>query len=245
MKTLRVLQALGPIDAKNISRDPLLRWLVFYPLLLAGLIQWGVPLLTVRLMAQLQFDLTPYYPLLMSFVLLMTPMLAGMVIGFLLLDQRDDQTLTALQVTPLTLNGYLVYRISLPIVLSLMITLVIFPLAGLVEIGFGSLLLAALSAAPLAPFYALALAAFASNKVQGFALTKALGILLVPPLMAYFVLPPGQWVFGLVPLYWPVKLFWLLHTDEPGYWFYLGIGLLYQLLLLLVLLRRFNKTMPL
>jgi hypothetical protein len=36
MKTLRVLQALGPIDAKNISRDPLLRWLVFYPLLLAG-----------------------------------------------------------------------------------------------------------------------------------------------------------------------------------------------------------------
>jgi fluoroquinolone transport system permease protein len=36
----------------------------------------------------------------MSFVLLMTPMLAGIVVGFLLLDQRDDQTLTALQVTP-------------------------------------------------------------------------------------------------------------------------------------------------
>lgn len=115
MKTLRVLQALGPIDTKSVSRDSLLRWMVFYPLLLAGLIRWGVPWLTVRLLMQFQFDLTPYYSLLMSFVLLMTPMLTGMVIGFLLLDQRDDQTLTALQVTPLTLSGYLVYRISLPI----------------------------------------------------------------------------------------------------------------------------------
>jgi fluoroquinolone transport system permease protein len=245
MKMLCVLQALGPIDAKSVSRDPLLRWMVFYPLLLAGLIRWGVPWLTVRLLMQFQFDLTPYYSLLMSFVLLMTPMLTGMVIGFLLLDQRDDQTLTALQVTPLTLNGYLVYRISLPIILSLMITLIIFPLAGLVEIGFGPLFLAALSAAPLAPFYALSLAAFAANKVQGFALTKTLGVLLVPPLLAYFVPPPWQWVFGLVPLYWPVKLFWMLYTNEPGYLFYLVIGLLYQFLLLLVLLRRFNKVMHL
>ena len=175
MKTLRVFQALGPIDAKNISRDPLLRWLVFYPLLLTGLIRWGVPLLAVRVMAQFQFDLTPYYPLLMSFVLLMTPMPAGMVIGFLLLDQRDDQTLTALQVTPLTLNGYLVYRISLPIILSLMITLIIFPLAGLVEIGFGSLFLAALSAAPLAPFYALVAGGLCRQQSAGLRADQGVG----------------------------------------------------------------------
>lgn len=245
MKTMQVLRALGPIDAKSISRDPLLRWLVFYPLLLTGLIRWGVPLLAVRLMVQFQFDLVPYYPLLLSFILLITPMLAGMVIGFLLLDQRDDQTLTALQVTPLTLNGYLVYRLSLPTLLSLVITLLILPLTGLVEIRWESLLMAALSAAPLAPFYALVLAAFAANKVQGFALTKALGILLLPPLMAYFVSPPWQWVFGLVPLYWPVKLFWLLHADEPSCLFYLAVGLLYQFLLLIILLRRFTKVVGL
>jgi fluoroquinolone transport system permease protein len=46
----------------------------------------------------------------MSFLVVVMPALVGMVIGFLLLDQRDDQTLAALQVTPLTLNGYLIYR---------------------------------------------------------------------------------------------------------------------------------------
>lgn len=243
MKTGRALKALGPIDALSVARDPLLRWLLFYPLLLTGVIRWGMPLLAARLMDSFQFDLAPYYPLLMSFVLVMTPMLAGMVVGFLLLDQRDDQTLTALQVTPLTLTGYLVYRISLPIALSLATTLVIFPLAGLVEIGFGGLILAALSAAPLAPFYALSLAAFAGNKVQGFALTKAMGVLLVPPVLAYFIPPPWQWLLSPDPLYWPAKLLWLLYAGETGYGLYLLLGLLYQLLLLAVLLRRFNQVM--
>ena len=245
MKTIKVLKALGPIDARSIVRDPLLRWMIFYPLLITGLIRWGIPLLAERLMRQFQFDLVPYYPLLMSFVLLMTPMLAGLVIGFLLLDQRDDQTLTALQVTPLSLNGYLVYRITLPILLSLALTLLIFPMAGLVELGFFPLLLAALSAAPLAPFYALSLAAFAANKVQGFALTKALGILLAPPALAYFVQFPWQLLFGLIPLYWPARLLWLLHAGETGAWFYLLFGLLYQFLLLLGLLHRFNQVMRL
>ena len=244
-KTMQTLRALGPIDVKNVSRDPLLRWLVFYPLLITSLIRWGVPWLTARLLAQFQFDLAPYYPLLMSFVLVMTPMLAGIVIGFLLLDQRDDQTLTALQVTPLTLNGYLLYRLSVPIGLSLVTTLLVLPLAGLIELGVGSLGLAALSAAPLAPFYALLLAAFAANKVQGFALTKALGVLLVPPVLAYFIPTPWQWIFGLDPLYWPAKLLWMLHAGEPGYWLYLAAGWLYQFWWLLILLRRFNKAMHL
>jgi len=245
MKALKAVQALGPIDAKSIQRDPLLRWLIFYPLLIAGLIHWGVPVLSAQLAAQFQFDLVPYYPLLMSFVLIMTPMLAGIVIGFLLLDQRDDQTLAALQVTPLTLNGYLVYRATMPILLSLAMTLVIFPLAGLVEIGFLPLLIAALAAAPLAPFYALLLAAFAANKVQGFAVTKALGLLLIPPLVAYFVQAEWQLVFGLDPLYWPVKVFWLLQAGQPSYRLYWLAGLAYQALLVAALLRRFHKVMQL
>ena len=71
-----------------------------------------------------------------------------MVLGFLLLDQRDDQTLTALQVTPLSLNGYLAYRISLPMLISLVTTLLMVPLAGLGQVNIAAHLAAALCAAP-------------------------------------------------------------------------------------------------
>lgn len=243
MKALRVLRALVPIDAKSVARDPLLRWMILYPLLVAALVRWGVPVLTARLLSTYQFDLAPYNLLLISFVVLMTPMLAGMVIGFLLLDEKDARTLTALQITPLTLNGYLVYRITVPILLSFTVSLVAVFFAGLTPVESLALILSSASAAFLTPLYALFLAAFAANKVQGFALIKGLGVLLFPPLAAYFVDPPLQWMFGIVPLYWPVKQLWLQGASVTSQGLCFVVGLCYHTALLALLLRRFQTTM--
>lgn len=243
MKVIRVVKALGPIDLRSVLRDSLLRWMVIYPILLALALRWGAPALSERLWIRYQFDLPSYYVLLMSFMVELMPILVGMVIGFLLLDQRDDQVLFALQVTPLTLNGYLAYRIAAPLVVSVAITLAIFPIAALVEVGTLPLFLLACGAAPLAPIFALFLAVFARNKVEGFALTKASGMLFLPPVIAWFVPPGWQWLFGVIPTYWPVKAFWLHLAGESG-WFIacLLAGLVYQALVLWLLLRRFNRV---
>jgi fluoroquinolone transport system permease protein len=241
MTILGVVRALGPIDARSVRRDPLLRWLIFYPLVMALLIRWGVPILRTYLLARFQFDLNPYYPLLMSSVLLMTPMLAGIVVGFLLLDQRDDQTLIALQVTPLTINGYFAYRITVPTLLSFGVTVAIFPVAGLLQLAPFALIGASFGACLLAPIYALFLGAYASNKVQGFALSKAVGVLLIPPVVAYFIDSPWQILFGLDPLYWPAKVLWLLATNSSAAWRYLLTGMLVQLVVLRLLMSRMNR----
>lgn len=243
MKLWRAIRALGGIDAKSIGRDPLLRWMILFPLLLAVLVRWGMPLLDEFLSARYAFDLAPYHPLLMSFVLTAMPMLSGMVIGFLLLDQRDDRTLSAIQVTPLALNGYLVYRLSLPMALSLASTLVLLPMTGYADLGFLSLGLAALAAAPVAPFYALSLGAFAGNKVQGFALTKAMGVLLAIPVAAWFAREPWQWAFGLVPLYWPAKAYWMLEagSGRGGVALLVVAGCLYQAVIVAGLFRWYRS----
>jgi fluoroquinolone transport system permease protein len=236
-----VARALGPIDAKSIRRDPLLRWLIFYPFVVALLIRWGVPILRTYLIARFQFDLHPYYPLLMSFVLVMTPVLAGIVVGFLLLDQKDDQTLIALQVTPLTINGYFTYRITVPTVVSLGVSMGMFSVAGLLHLEPFALIAVTLGSCLLAPIYALFLGGFASNKVQGFALSKAVGVLLVPPIIAYFIDSPWQILFGLDPLYWPIKVLWLIAANSSAAWAYLVIGILVQLVVLRLLIRRMNR----
>jgi fluoroquinolone transport system permease protein len=238
---LDVVKALGPIDVKGVRRDPLLRWLIFYPLLIAGFVRWGTPILSDYLARRFQFDVEPYYPLLVSFVVLMAPMLAGTIVGFLLLDQRDDQTLIALQVTPLTLKGYFVYRISIPTALSIIVTVLVVPITGLLRLDVFALISTALSSCLLAPLYALFLGAFAANKVQGFALAKAAGVLLVPPLVAYFVRPPTQLLFGLDPLYWPAKFLWMVESQTNGAWVYLTTGILFQCTLLWLLVQRINQ----
>jgi len=243
MRAVSVIRALGPIDAKSVGRDSLLRWMVLFPVLFALLVRWGVPPLTVWLAERFRFDLAPYYPLIVSIIVMTIPMLFGTVIGFLLLDQRDDQTLMALQVTPLTANGYLVYRIGVPAVLSVAMTLMAFPLMDLVEVGFGGRLMAAVGAAPLAPAYALFLAGFAQNKVQGFALMKGAGGLSWPPIVAYFIHSKWQWAFGLCPTYWPAKLYWEIDAGSGRSWLYLVVGLVLQSVLVAALLRRFNTVM--
>lgn len=243
MHALQMIKGLGPIDAKSIRRDSMLRWLIVLPIFLALMTRWVFPMVIAGLGRAINLDLIAFYPVIMTYVLLMiAPMITGMVIGFVLLDQRDDQTLTALQVTPLPMPLYLAYRLITPMLLSIGLTILAIPAAGLLDVSFRALVLVALVAAPLASVYALALAAFAANKVQGLALLKASGLVQIAPLVAYFVPSQWQWLFGIMPTYWPAKLYWTIQAGEPYFWAYALVGGGFYALLLAALLRRFNTV---
>ena len=237
-----VIRSLGPIDVKSVARDSMLRWLIGMPIVFALAFRWGVPVVDAWLAERYGFDLGPLYPLLTSFLVLTVPTLLGAVVGFLLLDHRDDRTLTALQVTPLTVEGFLAYRIAVPMAVSVPVMMACIAIADLVTMGAVPAFVAAVAAAPAAPLYALFVAAFAANKVQGFALLKGVGVLTWPPVVAWFVTSPWQVAFGIDPLYWPLKLFWMLEAGEPGAWLYLLAGLAYQGLLIAILMRRFQTV---
>src|SRR5690606_8691297 len=101
MRALAAYQSLGTIDLLSVARDPLLRWTIVLTLALGLLIRFAVPPVAAGLEARFGFDLAAFYPLIMSFLPLAVAGMTGTVVGFLLLDQRDDDTLSALLVTPL------------------------------------------------------------------------------------------------------------------------------------------------
>ncbi|WP_420630667.1 hypothetical protein [Candidatus Leptofilum sp.] len=243
MKGTAVFKALGPIDVRNVGRDEMLRWMVFIPLLLALLARFGWPWLVTELQAHAQFDLSPYVVMLMSYLVIGAPAVFGVVIGFLLLDERDEGSLIALQVTPLSLNNYMAYRLGMPVLLTVLLLIISLPLAGVTRFAFWELLLLGFVAAPLAPLLAIFMAAFANNKVQGFALMKGAGIFFVVPFAAYFIGGNWQWLFGLLPTYWPPKLYWMIEAGESGIWPVALVGFVYQLLWIFALNRRFNRIL--
>lgn len=239
-----VFRSLGPIDIRSIRRDSLMPWMMTIALLMAFLIRWSVPPLRARVLEQSGFDIAVYYPVLLAYFFVgMTPMVFGGVIGFLLLDEKDDRTLTALQVTPLPLNSYLLYRVALPILMAFGMMFVVFPAANLRPFDLRVVALSALAAAPMASMFALFLAAFAENKVQGFALMKLAGVVFLAPVAAYFVSPTWEWLFALVPTYWPMKVYWLLEAGEANVWLPLAAAVVYQLLLTVFFARRFYKVL--
>jgi fluoroquinolone transport system permease protein len=221
----------------------MLRWMPVLPFILALGVRLVLPLVLGRLEQILGLDLVRYFPVIAGAVLLLiTPILYGMIVGFLFLDQRDDGTLTALRVTPVSLRSYVGYRLAMPMLLGVVMTLVAFGIAGVATVDPVSLVLCTLLAMPLAALVALALAAFAENKVQGFALQKAGSIFMLPPLIAYFLPVAWQPLFWILPTYWPLKLYWTLEAGDTLWWAYALAGVLYSTLLVWLLLRRFQRV---
>jgi fluoroquinolone transport system permease protein len=239
LKTWTLLRALGPVDLKSVARDSLLIMVLGGSLLLALLIRYAVPFLTPWLMAEIGIDLPPYYPLIMGMVLLLASAMTGTVVGFILLDERDERTLTALLTTPIPLSAYVAYRLGLPIVLALIITPFAVYIAGLVTIPLWQLLLVTLLASLSGAGTALVLVSFADNKVTGLAVMKMFQGVQVVPLAAFFLVPPWQWVAGIVPTYWPMAVYWRMVADQ-SFWLYWLIGIVYNILVLLILLRRYD-----
>ncbi|WP_298490441.1 hypothetical protein [uncultured Chloroflexus sp.] len=244
MKLSTVFRSLAPIDIRSIRRDSMTSWMIFLPILMALVIRWGVPPITARVMEQYNVDLTQYYPVLLAYFFIgMCPMVFGAVIGFLLLDEKDDRTLTALQVTPLPLSGYVLYRVTVPILLTFGLMFVLFPLANLTPFDLRTILLSAIAAAPTAPMMALLFGAIAQNKVQGFALLKLIGIILMVPIVAYFAPAGWELLFGIIPTYWPMKVYWLLYAGDTNVWLYVVVAVGYQLLVTSLFARRFYKVL--
>lgn len=225
-------------DRRQLWRDPLLRWiLLLIPALLLAL-RWLVPWADNALAEWI--TLRDWYRLLVSGILPLAPMLVGTVVGFLFLDQKDDRTLQAMAVTPVGLKGYLVYRLALPMGLSLGFTLLLLPVIDLVPYGGGEVLFFALVTAPMGPLFTLYLAALADNKVQGFALTKATGALTMAPVFAWFVPEPWQFLFGIVPTYWVAKAYWVWPHSLVAAFGYGLLAMIYQGVLVRVFYRRMN-----
>jgi fluoroquinolone transport system permease protein len=242
MHAFTLVRTLTVGDFKNIRRDSLLNWMMVMPLLIAFLVRWLLPKFADVVVSVLPVDVFNMLMVSYFFVLLIPTMFGGLI-GFLLLDEKDDDTLTAIQVTPLPLGGYLLYRIATPMVLSVIFTLIYIPIADIMTVPLLPLVPVTVLASLEAPIVALYLASFAKNKVQGFALAKFLSVFLVTPLAAYvFVQLDWQLLVGVLPTYWPLKCFWVL-IEGGSYWGYLLVGFVVHFGLLAVFLRRFATVM--
>jgi len=238
MHSLTLVRTLTGGEIRNIRRDPMLRWLAAFPILTTLALRWLVPLID----SNIELDLRPYYLLIMStHAVLAAPVLIGFIVGILLLDERDDNTLWAIRVTPLSMPRYLAWKLSLPVTVTTVLTLVGIPLAGLIPFQL-NYTIPALVGALWAPILALAMVAFAKNKLQGFLLMRMTNLLLFVPMGAWFFDARWEPLFAVLPAYWPLKAFWLTARGE-SYLVFFAVGVVYHAVVMAWLYRRFQRVL--
>lgn len=232
------LLSLMAMDSRSVVRDPVLLLSLIGPILLGILIRVGLPHLTDLVLVEVGLDLVPYYPGFLVFLLFLTAMLGGVLTGFIILDDRDEQILLYFSVTPFSRKRYVWYRLMSPLMLSGVIGLLVSRIAGIVELEWWRLVSVVILASLEAPICGLLLASFAANKVEGLAYSKLLGVFVVTPLVGLIVDTPWRFIAAVFPPFWLGEV---VRVGSSQFNFSLALGLTSHLLILSVLVHKFNS----
>ncbi|WP_175073807.1 hypothetical protein [Terribacillus sp. AE2B 122] len=226
-------------DIKNILRDPMLILSIFSPILLILLIRYVMP----SIQRMVQVNLYDYDIFIMSVTIILCPLMIGVLTGFLLLDERDEELISYYAITPIKRKGYLIYRISIPFCITIAFTCLILLYSGIARLQLWPSITIILITSLQAPIITLFLGVFANNKVEGLALAKMAGLTIIAPVLAYFVSSPLQYISGFLPAFWVTKVYMEGTSFGSVYWLYSSAGLLVCLLLAGILYQRFIKRL--
>ena len=148
------------------------------------------PLFTEMLADRYEFDLVPYYPLVLTaFLLLTSIIIVGGLASFLVLDEVDAGTLTVLRVTPVPLSTFFAYRAATVMVVTTVYVIATMSFSGILQPGLvPALIPIGLLAGLSAVVTLLLIVAVANNKIQGMAMVRALGMLIAGlPCLPWFI----------------------------------------------------------
>lgn len=249
MQMTELVQKLGRSDRKLIGRDSFLIFMFAFAVIIAVVLRFGMPWLNSYLIQNgvmpgdtIPIALADAYPMLVAYMGIYTgALLVGTVFGFVLLDEKDNNTLRAMLVTPVPLERYILYRVGGPAILAFFIILGMVYFINQALLPLWQMVLLALAGSLTAPIITLFFATFAENKVQGFAYSKFGGISGWTIMIGFFVAEPWQWLIGLYPPFWVSKAYWLALEGRASWWLALALGIVLQLALITGLIKRFVK----
>lgn len=253
-------------EFKTILKDSMNAVILVYPLIVLFITAFLLPGIVDKTMDSTADDAT--ISLLIGFTLSLAlgGFIMGVLLGFSLLENKDENTIMNIQATPVELSGYTMFKIIYVYVLAIFSNIIM--VGGLKlfasdkyvvdygnatvhlldAISYGQIIVFALVASLIVPTIALILASIAKNKVEGFAFMKSGALFILIPMLALLnAFQDGkQYILGLLPNFWTIKpllneALGLSNGSDLSFYGYLGIGVVYSLILSAVCLRLFLK----
>ena len=234
-------------DARLIARDRMLATMAIVVLTMGIGMRYALPAVDAALAesgvmpspsVELRFSDT--FPAFAVFIALWQGAnIPGIIFGFVLLGEKEDNTLQAMQVTPLSLRRFAIYRLAISTALAFIVIVYLSISMGWSRLPLHQLIPLAAAASLTTPLSVLAYATFAGNRIQGLAFTKFGGLAGLLILVGFFVPEPWQWLLGAFPPFLVAKAYWMTLAGDAGAIWPLLASIVLQLVLIRSLLRRF------
>lgn len=217
-------------EIKKWSRDSMMAFMLIYPIIFAFLGRYLLPWLREKY----GFNFVPFTDLILVILVLFIPIAYGALIGFSLLEDRDDNVLTNIKVTPLSIHQFLSFRLVGVYILCVIATIFVIWFSNVGDVPIKNIISISLLASLEAPISGLLINALARNKIEGFAIMKAGGSIVAFPIAAIFFNGVKELFFSFAPGFWSAKAISSLvrggglYLTYNQYYF---IGLIYMVIL--------------
>jgi fluoroquinolone transport system permease protein len=214
-------------EIKKWTRDSLLLFMLAYPFLFGALGAFVVPAVLDQFAIAIDPKLLADIVLVM--LAMMTPIIFGFVVGFSIMDDRDDHIIDSIMTSPLEVFWFIWIKLIMIYIFSFVATIIIFYMTFIgLELSFDIFWRFILIAAVISLVsiqFTLLINAIAKNKIEGFAVVKGMGILAIVPVASLFITDWREYFFGLIPQFWPAKAISANFNElNLEWWVYLLIG---------------------
>jgi fluoroquinolone transport system permease protein len=236
-----MLKTIVKAELKNISRDRMYLFFGVYPIILGVAGYFLIPYLknTVE-----PGNILP--EIVAMLLILMTGYIFGALTAFTLLDDKDDNVLMSLKITPVSVKLYVAIKLFISFVFGFISTLVIILATNfLPDSSFWVILMISFVGALQAPGVALIVNSFSDNKVEGFVIMKMSALILAFPVIAFFVQSWQEVFLIFAPGFWSARMIQmeLITAVETNFSLivYFVLGVIYNLVFSALFMKLYSK----
>ena len=222
-------------DLKLVFRDRMLSLFFFAPVLLILFVWLFVPYITAV------YPLVEeYHPYIMMFASMQTAILFGFITSFMILEEKDENVIAVIRILPVSSTFFILYRLLFSVFFSALSAFLMIALGGIAYPGLLNAFLLSMQYGLVAPLITLIVGTFAQNKIEGMAYFKGINLLLILPVLSFFLTGFMKYLFAFIPVFWTYLLYKsALLNEMVGSIF--AAGLMVYLIVLLLLFVQFKK----
>lgn len=222
-------------DIRLIFRDKSLMVMFIIPIAIVALCRFGMPPLFIKFPV-----LETYDWLIITTLIAVAASAPSYIMGFILLDERDEHVDILLRILPLPGNFILKARTGLTVTLSYLFAFFVLLFNGLIQLNILVLVSLPFLFALIPMIFTFAIAAFAKNKIEAATMYKGLNTFLILPAVAFFIPASLKYIFGIIPIFWTFNALSVIH--EPlAYSLNFVIAIITHLLLAVILYKIYVK----
>src|SRR6056297_2963782 len=189
-------------DLKHMIREPIIGLMFFVPIIISIVFKLADLYLVPVIEMNFSVDIGFYYIYILSAIFVISADMIGVVIGFMMLDDKDGHILELISVTPLGKSGYLINRLGFMALFTFIFTFVSYFILDMVRIPIFTLIFIALMLSILSACIGLLLSSLASDKVKGLTYAKGLNFIIIFCFADLIDVEYIRVVSAIFPTYW-------------------------------------------